>query len=58
MAQSVARQQLWWSLAESTARMDLVELEESQWMAEQEDEMEESMVGQEEQLTAASDRRL
>jgi hypothetical protein len=35
---------------------DLVELEE--WMTEQEDETEESMVGQGEQLAAAPDRRL
>jgi hypothetical protein len=41
-AQSVARWQLWWSLAEPTARLDLEELEE--WMGEQE----EWMGGQEE----------
>jgi len=41
-AQSAARRQLWWSLAEPTARLDLEELEE--WMGEQE----EWMGGQEE----------
>ena len=56
VAQTVARQQLWWSLAESTARLDLVELEE--WMTEQEDGSEESMVGPGEQLAAALNRRL
>lgn len=35
--QSVARRQLWWSLAEPTARLDLEELEE--WMGEQEEWM-------------------
>jgi hypothetical protein len=37
-AQSVARRQLWCSLAESTARLDLEELEE--WMGEEDEETE------------------
>ena len=50
MAQSVARQQLWWSLAESTARLDLEELEE--WMGDQE----EWMGGQEENPVSVGGR--
>ncbi len=42
VTQNVARRQLWWTLAEPTARMDLEDLEE--WMGEQE----EWMGGQEE----------
>jgi hypothetical protein len=38
LAQSVARRQLWCSLAESTARLDLEELEE--WMGEEDEETE------------------
>ena len=45
LAQSVARRQRWCSLAESTARLDLEELEE--WMAEEEEGTE----GQEEDPT-------
>jgi hypothetical protein len=46
LAQNVARRQLWCSLAESTARLDLEELEE--WMAEEEEGTE----GQEEDPTS------
>jgi len=35
VAQSVSRRQLWCNLAEPTARLDLMELEE--WMGEQEE---------------------
>ncbi len=56
VVQSVDHQQLWWSLTESTARLDLVEVEE--WMTEQEDGAEEIMVGPGEQLVAAPDRRM
>jgi len=38
VAQSVARRQLWCNLAESTARLDLEELED--WMGEQEERSE------------------
>jgi hypothetical protein len=50
VSQSVARQELWWSLAEPTARLDLEELEE--WMGEQEE-----WTGGQEESPIAVDRR-
>jgi hypothetical protein len=47
---SVVRRQLWWSLAEPTARLDLEDLEE--WMGEQE----EWMGGQEEDPVTGDER--